>query len=287
MSIQAFKRKGVIQYGSGRSGNKGYGDWIRQGPFGSTDSVVGYGAGFSLNGGTRNVGYVGKTYAFSKQGTPFVGQFAKGNGGCCGTYYQAEPFFNATEAIVLGNQGAFIKPSVLSTKGMLEKKYRWINTGKYPNYWVQPNYTGNQTDSASSMLYTQNKAAANDCVVNTNTPQIYENYQIIGAPLGCSKSTTGAPLGCSRTMARLKFVTVTSNANYTKELYIPQTSSQHTLRIQRRCQNPIGPQKPFPFRVPGNANTNAGAGINYTPPPILTPVYFSPPAWYTATPSSN
>jgi len=271
MSIHAFKRKGVIQYGSGRSGNKGYGEWVRQGPFGSTNNVVSSGAGFSLNGGTRNVGYVGKSYAFSKQGTPFVGQFAKGNGGNNGRYYHVEPFFNATEAIVLGNQGSFIKPSVLSTKGMLEKKYRWINNGVYPNFVVQPNYTGNQTDSASSLLYTQTIAASNICVNNTNKPDKFVGHKVIGGPLGCHL-----------TPAKLKsFSTISSNAGYTKDLTIPQTSSQYTLQVQRRCQNPVGFQKPFPFRVPGNQNTNAGAGINYTPPAILTPVYFTPPAWYT------
>ena len=275
MSIQAFKRKGVIQYGSNRSGNKGYGNWIRQGPFGSTDNVVSSGAGFSLNGGTRNVGYIGKSYAMSKQGTPFVGQFPKGWGGCCGTYKEAEPLFNATEVIVLGNQYEYIKPSVLSTKGMLQKRFRWINNGQYPNAWVQPNYTGNQTDSASQLVYIQTKTAANVCVNNTNREDKFVGNRIVGGPLGCAN-----------TMAKLDYKIVSSNKGYTKDLYIPQTASQYTLQVQRKCANPLGYQKPFPFAVPP-ASSNSGPGIHYAPPAILTPVFLTPPDWYTATPTTN
>jgi len=272
MSIQAMKRKGVIQYGSGRSGNKGYGEWVRQGPFGSTDNVVGHGAGFSLNGGTRNIGYIGRSSAFSKQGTPFVGQFPKGWGGCCGTYKEAEPFFNASEVIVLGDQAGFIKPSVLSTKGMLEKKYRYLFTGKYPNYWVQNTYTGNQTDSASQRVYIQAKAAAADTQIDVNNPEKYIGYRVPGGPLGCNPN--------KQTMAKLDFKIVSSTAGYTKQLYQPQTASQHTLRVQRKCQNPLPSQLPFPFNTPP-ASTNSGGDIHYAPPAILTPIYYTPPNWYT------
>ena len=33
----------------------------------------------------------------------------------------------------------------------------------------------------------------------------------------------------------------------------PQTSSQHTLRIQRKCANPLPTQKPYPYAVNGDA----------------------------------
>ena len=63
MSIVAFKKKSVIQYGSNRSGKPPGGVWLPQGPFGKNMLSAGgnYGpVGFSLTGTHRNVGYVGK-----------------------------------------------------------------------------------------------------------------------------------------------------------------------------------------------------------------------------------
>jgi hypothetical protein len=75
---------------------------------------------------------------------------------------------------------------------------------------------------------------------------------------------------------------------YTKQLYIPQTASQYTVQVQRRCANPIGPQKPFPFAVNAGSNgavgTTVGAASSSNPgppPPITTPIYLTPPEWYT------
>jgi len=280
MSIQAFKRKAVINYGSNRSGKPPGGLWVSQGPFGNRSkgngefSLLSPGtAGFSINGGTRNVGYIGKSSAFSKNGTPFYGQFPRGSGGCCGTYSSPQPLMNSplVRGITQGQQFEYIKPSVLSTKGMLEKKYKWINNGQYPNYWVQPqNANDNLSDNGSQWLYIQTKAAANDCVVDTNKPEIYVGHRIKGGPTGCSTTTAHYT----------SFNTISSNAGYTKTLYQPQDSSQHTLRIQRKCANPIGPLKPFPFATNGGSNNSKGN--YYTPPPISQVYYKTPPAWYWA-----
>ena len=51
---------------------------------------------------------------------------------------------------------------------MLDKKYRWIKGGQYPNYWVQPDSNSNLTDNFSQWFYIQQKAAANTCVTDTN-----------------------------------------------------------------------------------------------------------------------
>ena len=171
MSLATFKKKSVIQYGAKRSAKGPGGYWLPQGPFGHATLVLqtaidnpGY-SGFSINGGRRNVGYVGKTYQMSKSGTPFRGEHPIGHGGTYGKYPSAilvgeysgaisnssksavvQPLLNSRIADTLGTQYAYIKPSVLSTKGMLEKRFRWAYNGQYPNFWVQPNYTGNQTD---------------------------------------------------------------------------------------------------------------------------------------------
>jgi hypothetical protein len=284
MSIQALKRKGVINYGSGRSGKPPGGVWLSQGPFGK--QVLSYTmsgnspVGFSINGGTRNVGYIGQSMAMSKNGTPFYGEFAKGTGGIRGTYPRKNPVFNlpSSRCITQGNQSVYIKPSVLSQKGMLEKKYKWINNGQFPNYWVQPVYpTGTQSDSASQWLYIQTKAAANITVNDTNRACTYLNYRIIGGPLGCKNTTAKYQ----------SFATISSNKGYTKTLGIPQDASQYTTQVQRRCANPNGALKPFPFATNGGSK-NASSGIHYAPPPISQVYYVEPPLWYlTDNPNTN
>jgi hypothetical protein len=193
MSLTAFKRKSVINYGSKRSGTAPGGVWLPQGPFGHAtealkEAINTYGpAGFSINGGHRNVGGVGRDMKMSKSGTPYRGTQPIGFGGTFGKYPSAtlvgssangvqstgaipnahskqaavEPVLNSRIIDTMGTQYLYIKPSVLSNYGMLDKKYRWAWYGQYPNFWVQPDYTGNQTDSASQWLYIQNKASAN------------------------------------------------------------------------------------------------------------------------------
>ena len=273
MSINTLKKKGVILFGSNVSGHKPVGGiWLRQGPFGSTGQINidnQTGLGFSINGGgSRNGRYIGKNMMMSKNGTPFRGKFPRGSGGVGGTYPRNEPTMNVSKVYVdiMGNQAKFIKPSTLSTDGMLEKKYMWINNGQYPNNWVQPDNNANLTDNHSQWLYIQQKAAANDCVTNTNDTIKYSTYI-----LPCNNNRT--PL--SRTTFKAMF----SNAGYTKELYLPQTSSQHTVKVQRKCANPIGKQKPFPFAANNNSGGSSGS-TNYKPPPISTPIFLVPPEHY-------
>lgn len=272
MSIQTFKKKGTIRYGANVSGKPPGGVWLSQGPFGKGTLAYTVGeagsVGFSLNGGRRNVGYVGQSMAMSKNGTPFRGQFAYGNGGTNGRYPKSEPVFNAAQAIVLGDQYKYIKPTVLSTKGMLEKKYKWIHNGQYPNHWVQPVYpNGTMSDNASQLLYIQTKTAANICVNDTNKPQVYVDYRVRGGPNGCSTSS-----------AKRVYKIQESNAGYTKTLYIPQTASQYTLQIQRKCADPTGALKPFPFAVNGGTSSSSAP---YAPIPVHNVYYTTPPDWYT------
>jgi len=80
MSIQAFKKKGVINYGSRRSAKTPGGIWLSQGPFGKTNesSLTAPGiVGFSLNGGTRNVGYTVKVVHSPSKELPFMVNFPK------------------------------------------------------------------------------------------------------------------------------------------------------------------------------------------------------------------
>jgi len=277
MSLVTFKKKSVIQYGSNRSGKSPGGLWVTQGPFGNSASGLQFSkpefgpVGFSINGPHRNIGYVGKDSKFSKNGTPFRGVHAYGSGGTNGTYARPEPVFNVNRVIVGGTQNLYVKPSVLSTYGMLAKKYRWAYNGKYPNYWVQPVYTGNMVDTTSQGMYIHNKTTSNLCVADVNNPEKYVGYIVRGGPTLCSSST-----------AKFKFNNMARNGPYTKTLNQPLTSSERTANIQRRCTNPLPRQKPFPYAVQtgtgiltgGTSVRNVGNACN------TSNVYLAPPAWY-------
>jgi hypothetical protein len=313
MSLTAFKRKSVINYGSKRSGSAPGGVWLPQGPFGHSTNGLQLAihnpgpVGFSINGGHRNVGGVGRDMKMSKSGTPYRGTQPIGFGGTYGKYPSAtlvgnttngiqstgavpnaqskapvvQPVLNSRIVDTMGSQYIYIKPSVLSTYGMLRQKYRWAYTGKYPNFWVQPNYTGNQTDSASQGLYIQNLASANTCNIKVNNVGTYEGHIVKSGPTLCTPG---------RSTAQFKYNDMVRNAPYTKTLGQPVSYGQYNLYITRGCNNPIGPQKPFPYAVQGGTGIKTG-GISMTSVGSscgTSNIYLTPPEWYTAiTPGQN
>ena len=305
MSLTAFKRKSAINYGSKRSGIAPGGYWLPQGPFGHAtkalkDAIQTYGAvGFSINGGHRNVGGVGRDMKMSKSGTPYRGTQPIGFGGTYGKYPSAtlvgsvtdgiqstgtipnaqskqaavDPVLNSRIVDTMGTQYLYVKPSTLSTYGMLDKKYRWAWYGQYPNYWVQPNYTGNQTDSASQWLYIQNKAAANTCSLKVNNVDTYEGHIVKCGPTLCTPG---------RSTAKFKYNDMARNGPYTKTLNQPVSYAQYNLYLTRGCNNPVGDQKPFPFAVQtGSSQAAAGTSITSFASGCNTQnVYLTPPEWY-------
>jgi hypothetical protein len=263
MSLTAFKNKSVIQYGSKRSGKPPGGIWLPQGPFGRNtlvlkESINSYGAvGFSLNGPHRNVGYVGQSMRMSKNGTPFRGLYPLGSGGTYGQYVSPEPSYNVNEVLVEGTQHLYVKPTVLTTYGMLQKKYKWAYNGQYPNNWVQPNYAGtNQAWTKSQGNYIDTLSSANDCVIDINAHDKYIGYIRNGGSTLCHTSTQNFTYD---DMAR--------NGLYTKFIYNPIDSSQYTRHSARKCNNPTGATKPFPFATNGSTCFNT--------------IFLTPPKWYT------
>jgi hypothetical protein len=253
MSLATFKKKSIVsQHGTKISGKPPGGFWLRQGPFGSGDTVNSYMiqnnygvSGFSINGGRRNVGYVGQSMAMGKNGTSFKGVNPVGHGGHLGQYHQGEPVYNSARVNTLGNQYMYIKPSVLSTYGMLRKRYRWAYNGVNPNYWVK-NVGGsaNLSDNYSSGLYTTNLGTKSDCVVDTNDTEKYVGHIVEHGPFGCSK-TNGKGYTFNQSV---------SNAPYSKELGQPLTSGQYTLKTQRKC-----------LLIPGDpSKTASGKCVNTT-----------------------
>jgi hypothetical protein len=230
-------------------------------------------------------------------GTPYYGQFPIGWGGSSGRYPVSEPLLNFPHVLgdVEGAQYKYIKPSVLSTRGMLEKKYRWAANGTYPNYWVQPVYpNGSLSDNASQQVYIDQLAAANITVNDTNRPGVYvDNISHCRSATSSSGSTSTSngflPTNCDPLKVRMRtYKDISGQGAYTKTLHIPQTSAQYTLQVQRKCSNPVGAQKPFPFATSTPGISNVGGTNNSGPPPaITTAVYTSPPAWYIASGNKN
>ena len=305
MSLATFKKKTINSSPSavkisGKPSNK---YWLYQGPYGVKGNlpstifnqglvgpngmVVGdyYNAsnsGFSLTGANRNIGAVGKNMIFSKSATPFRGAYPKGWGGKNGRYPDGP--YNISLNIMpvktkVAVQDAIVKPPVLSNTGMIARKYRWIHSGTYPNNWVQPNYTGNQTDTASQGLHIHNKSGANYCIYDVNDTNKYVNYFKKCGSTGCR--TTPAD-GYTMSIQQ-------ATAPYTKTLHQPNDSSQYTLRIQNLCQNQVGLQKPFPYPVQtGTGVLTGGISVNSVANACNTSNTVStPPDWYTGASKLN
>lgn len=228
MSIQTMKKKVTNNYmGVSISGRSPGGIWVTQGPFRDnlTSVVNTNNNGFSINGGHRNMGRVGQNWLFSKNFTPYKGAYPKGNGGCCGTYYQRERVIPIREVDTRGTEYLYIKPSSLSTKGMLQQKYKHIWNGQYPCAIVSPEGNGNLLNDTAG-VYTHTKTSANMCVTGTNpasptTDTIINTYESFGK----CKSKCNASV---------------------KILYTPYDTSVYSTIIQKKCANPAFWQRPIP-----------------------------------------
>lgn len=182
MSIAVLKKKASVRYQSKLSGVNPGGHWLPQGPFTHNannaqqlaDAIAIYGPkGFSINGGIRNSSYIGKSMAMSQsKASPYRGIHARGFGGKYGHYPQFP--LPHPETHTEHNDSAYIKPSVLSATGMINRKYQYPpNAGPY----LKQPYTGNHTDMASQSFYLRNKTAANSCDKNkVNNVSIYNNH---------------------------------------------------------------------------------------------------------------
>ena len=273
MSLATFKKKSVVISGTNISGKPVYSYFIPSGPFGpptSTNSVMLIQtsrqkavSGFSLNGVHRNPKFFSPS-----TGTPFRGPYAKGNGGSHGKYYN-EPLFNVNLATgkVEAGEVQTNKNSVLSTYGMLRKKYRYLYSGKYPHYWVQPNYgTSNLSANTSQGLYIHNLTSTYSRYVDTNAEAKYVNYI---KNCGINEKNLISNGNNSETLKKLStnslcdqgLFTTSEVLNYTKFLHIPQSSSQYTTRIQRKCVDPLNFQKPYPGPTNGS-QCNSTSEVN-------------------------
>jgi hypothetical protein len=300
MSLATFKKKSINSASTATkiSGKPSSQYWIYASPYGKRgnlsstiflraimgpdgvtnqyDTSNAHNAGFSINGPYVNIGRVGQEMKMSKSNTPFKGIYPKGWGGKFGKYPDGPDNFMLNYYPGLtkpGTSGAYVRPSVLSTKGMLARKYRWIKGGQYPNYWVQPIYTGFQTETASQGMYIHDKAAANFCNYDVNDTQNYVDY-----------FKSYGPMGCQTTPARgYTFAIQQANAPYTKTLHRPKSASEYTVFIQQKCQNQVGLQKPYPYAVQtGTGVLRGGTDVYQVASSCNTSnTNTTPPDWYT------
>lgn len=259
-----MKKKGVILHGGGArmlchespnvSGRGPGGYWVSQLPFmqksGEKKPNVHFSpTGFSINGGHRSGRYIGKTSKFSKVVTPFKGTNAKGYGGTQGKY-PISAVIQGTGSDVAGIQQLYMKPSSLATKTMLTKKLTWIYNSQYPNVWVQPTYpTGSLDKNASMGTYIEKLKSQNCTTVGS------DNAVCVNA---CKKY-----------------------GNFTKRVKGEALSySQYLEYLDRKCLNPKGDEKPFPF----NANNNRASSSSRRTVGFEAPIiYYKSPEWYKKT----
>jgi hypothetical protein len=143
---------------------------------------------FSINGTTRNQGYIGQTsLSRSLIHTPSKGGALKDFNG-----RYANPNIRASETISL-EDNTVVKPSVLSFKGMLAKRERWINR-PFPNAVVKPD--AGQNMNAQTDYITRLKKKTLSDIATYCPPDVAKTSGFV-VKKQCSTATktlTGAPL---------------------------------------------------------------------------------------------
>lgn len=184
---------------------------------------------FSINGTTRNQGYIGQTsLSRSLTHTPHKGPVAKGNGGCCDTYNDSVNI-PASEIMILEDNDV-VKKSTLSTRGMLATKHRWI-TRPYPYASTKPDYNRNINDQGDYLTRLVKKTVTNIKKINedgaTSCPQLLPTTQAV-----CTtkmRNSSGAPLFSKSTMNKCpKDLTPE-----TKHIFISQ--SERIILLHDKC----------------------------------------------------
>jgi hypothetical protein len=183
---------------------------------------------FSINGTHRSQGYVGQTMlSRSLPTTPMNGIYPRGHGGCCGTFV-IKPIVQS--AVTSLNNPNIIKPSVVSSKGMLEEKLKCINNLKIPNVSHKlPQHTpinivkpDNNQHSSTQEDYITRKAKKAIQEANKCTPINQIKKQICG---------------CKNNNYHSNFSK--KQSNYTKPLsdYVPISQEEYIVQKDNSCIN--------------------------------------------------
>ena len=151
MSLATLKRKTAAKYNNSSVNSKN---------------------GFSINGIHRNQGYVGQS-SVGRSLSRAIGYngVLNGHGSCCGVYKDGP----ALQSGIVQNECSgqrLVKPSVLSTRGMLAKRLRWVNR--------VDNTHGNVWKASSAQ--------------NSNTQGDYAEYRKQQALKGCLDANGNEPV---------------------------------------------------------------------------------------------
>ena len=261
MSLATFKKKSGATHGSNISGKRPGGTWLNRGLFVNSNVSAGHlgKSGFSLNGGATQHGYVGKTYAFSRQGTPYKGIHAVGHGGYCGTYNTVSPVFLSGNIATRGTQYKYIKPSVLSEQGMLHTKYRWIRR-PYPYATVQPVYgSGNLSLNASQGMYIESLTSKNVNYYDINQFDKHDtNVSSMQDTNGCNRPIQSELKLLKTHNSYIFTINKRSYITYSKHLRNAETSSE----VLRRKKAPCAKIEVYPRSTNGNSLNAINLNVN-------------------------
>lgn len=169
--------------------------------------------GFSINGTTRNQGYVGQTMlSRSLPRTLYKGAFPMGNGGCCGKF----PIANTVQSgVYYMNDPTIIKSSVISAKGVMEHELRCVplRTCHPVGNIVKPDVNQNMNSQQQYVEWLSKKALdISGCEPTKKNPDCHK----------CKKPKTNY---------NYSFVNIVSDPSKTKFI----TQSEYIRKLQTNC----------------------------------------------------
>lgn len=158
-------------------------------------------SGFSINGGYRNQGYIGQTsLSRSLPRTPMNGVFLRNSGGTVTPIVQS--------AVTDQEDNSIIKSSVLSSKGMIRNRYKYVNR-PYP-------YSSTKPDT-NQLVNTQEQYI--ERLVRKTISCETANTEIGSSSITNIDGDSSLPLKCSNIVKNLYFKQGTqSYGEYVKKL---------------------------------------------------------------------
>ena len=183
--------------------------------------------GFAINGKLRVKGWVGET------------NLARTVKGTCSTPQNT------------------VKLSTLTTKSGIKHKHSWLKGGGYPykpgalGFWTQAGMTGTENIQGSAGEYIENLSTT-----------------YVGSEAGYNEVPNAGIINCDNTnkedgcKSRYVGSVLKPTKQYTKDLRVNRTTQAHLYRLKYQCINPDKNQKPFPFKI-NHQNNSEGCNINY------------------------
>jgi len=212
--------------------------------------------GFSINGTHRSQGYIGQTsLSRSLINTPHGQTGApEGHGGCCGDF-STTTNIRASETFSLEDENV-VKPSVLSTAGMLSNRNRWLKrSAPYTSTKLTAGWTNGQGDY---IAYLKKKAAKCD---PTQADKLLNDKEVNS--VATSKCTTtnitrkdGAPVFNKTTVC-----------TFTKPVsdYTSISQGEHIFKLHDKCAD----QDDVLFKIVTNTRRTPLPGLTTDSSPLF------------------